>query len=633
MLQSGVKKTVSSFAHMETDSVNNTGLMDYDCNGDGVDDCGIWDWSKSMCANRVRCAHQYKFPDATLGASCRCVRCNLPEYQDTAFHDSHLQAPHPSQALAWGTFRNWEEHMMTCAQWLQPRSEGAIKDLLAYAKHKGYHVRIGGTAHSAGGLITDGKDVNTFVISLGEFKSYDPYWEFDFHGEPGNQRATVNAGWTQLHLFQHTRPRGYFVPAQTAGYFFSLGGIVANSVHGGAYNAGFVNEYVTALRVMDHAGNIRVIDQEADLRHWRCSFGLLGIILGIEFKLEYRSRLEMYSVKRKLETWNEEEFWKFIMEDAEANIPLSSVPLDAGTKAHLRNSQTSWNGEYFIDFLNSGQSGETPTMFSFSQKMNENASDAPENGIPENIQENYQAILDERVTDGWHGDMTWSEAARRDGAPPISIAGIQLDINGFLDTFKWLGLARVMTSSALSQMPSMIRQQRDKVNDGFFLTRSPAALAGAFFVTPDKAFSAMNKVRERVLSSRGSKSFTWNLPGEFRFVRVEDKATLQPMEPGLWFNAQMISFSDLAENDQAWRKEFKAVEDYWVNELGARPHMGKLWGLEEAADGDIEPFSPAYACQIYSKSTKDTFNAYRKTWDPEGLFFAGLGPKLLVDCA
>merc|ERR1719210_1295207 len=49
-------------------------ITDYDCNGDGRDDCGVWDWSLSMCANRVRCAHQYKFPDASLASSCRCVR-------------------------------------------------------------------------------------------------------------------------------------------------------------------------------------------------------------------------------------------------------------------------------------------------------------------------------------------------------------------------------------------------------------------------------------------------------------------------------------------------------------------------------------------------------------------------------
>merc|ERR1712190_241579 len=501
------------------------------------------------------------------------------------------------------------------------------------AKGRNYRVRIGGTAHSAGGLITDGQDANTVVLSLGEFTSSDPYWQYDFHvGDDGTQRATVNAGWTQLHLFKRTRPRGFFVPAQTAGYFFSIGGIVANSVHGGAYNEGFINEYVTRMRVMDWQGVIHIIDQEEELRHWRCSFGLLGIILGVEFRLEQRTRLEMYSVKRTLDQWDEKEFWKFIMDDAEADIPMDSVPLDEESKAQLHSTRKSWNGEFFIDFLNSGWHGTQPTMFSYSQKKNENASDEDQNLVPDDIDANYQAILDERVTDGWHGQMTWDEAARRDGAPPIAICGVQLDVNGLLECFRWLGLARVMSFSAVAEMPNMIQTQREKVNDGFFLTRSPAALAAAFFVKPDRAFEAMNKLRDHTWKSRSSTKFVWNLPGEYRFIRVADKATLQPMEAGLWFNAQMISFSDLAESDLDWRREFKAVEDYWVNDLGARPHMGKLWGMEELPNGDIEPFSHAYACTIYSQAAKDAFNSYRLLWDPQGLFFSGLGPKLLEPC-
>lgn len=171
---------------------------------------------------------------------------------------------------------------------------------------------------------------------------------------------------------------------------------------------------------------------------------------------------------------------------------MSSLP------SHIQNlhgSHKSWNGEFFVDFLNAhGYHGSKPVMFSYSQKKSENASDVPENGIPANIHAKYQSILDERVTDGWHGEMSWSEAARRDGAPPIAIAGVQLDVNGMLETFKWLGLAQMMSGAAISQMPSIIQEQRNKVNDGFFLTRSPAALASAFFVPPEKAFEAMNKV-------------------------------------------------------------------------------------------------------------------------------------------
>jgi len=273
-------------------------------------------------------------------------------------------------------------------------------------------------------------------------------------------------------------------------------------------------------------------------------------------------------------------------------------------------------------------------MFSYSQKKDDFAADVPANGIPQNVDDGYRSILNEQVTDGWHGKMTWGEAARRDGAPPIAVAGLQIDINKMLKDLKALDpiLAPTMSWGALLQMPMFIKQLRAKTNDGFFLTRAPAALAGCFFVKPERAFEAMDKVQKQTWNSRGSKEFSWNLPGEFRFVQVADKATLQPIEPGLWFNAQMISFSDTAKNDQAWRKEFKAVEDYWKNELGARPHMGKVWGLEEGADGDIAMFAPSYACTIYSQEAKDAFNEYRRKWDPHGLFYAGLGPKLVGPC-
>merc|ERR1719226_283885 len=120
-------------------------------------------------------------------------------------------------------------------------------------------------------------------------------------------------------------PWVFFLPAQTAGYFFALGGIVANSVHGGAYQAGFVHSYVTRLRVMSYDGSIRIIDQEDEVRYWRNSFGLLGIILGIEFQLEHRDRLQMYTVTKKMEGWSAEDFWSFIKRDAEADVPRDVV--------------------------------------------------------------------------------------------------------------------------------------------------------------------------------------------------------------------------------------------------------------------------------------------------------------------
>merc|ERR1719229_574105 len=128
-----------------------------------------------------------------------------------------------------------------------------------------------------------------------------------------------------------------------------------------------------------------------------------------------------------------------------------------------------------------------------------------------------------------------------------------------------------------------------------------------------------------------SKEFVWNLPGEFRFINVQDSAVLQPVPAGIWFNTQMIGFADLATNDQAWKREFMKVEEHWVNKLGARPHMGKLFGFKET-NGEVEPFSDSYSCTIYSNEVKKAFNEYRQKQDPHGLFASGLGMKFLVDC-
>mmetsp|Transcript_41523 Transcript_41523/g.131421 ORF Transcript_41523/g.131421 Transcript_41523/m.131421 type:complete len:145 (+) Transcript_41523:1666-2100(+) len=143
----------------------------------------------------------------------------------------------------------------------------------------------------------------------------------------------------------------------------------------------------------------------------------------------------------------------------------------------------------------------------------------------------------------------------------------------------------------------------------------------------------MDYLRKVQLESKGSKDFVWNLPGEFRFINVQDSAVLQPITPGLWFNAQMISFPDLAATHQAWKRDFKKVEDFWVKELKAQPHMGKLFGFETSPEGLTEPFADSYSCTIYGDDQKASFEAYRHQQDPEGLFATGLGMKFLSPCA
>merc|ERR550532_1386401 len=131
------------------------------------------------------------------------------------------------------------------------------------------------------------------VVSLRAYSSGDSDWEFSL--DRSAMKVKVNAGWSQLDVYERIRPQGLFFPTQTAGYFFQIAGVVANSVHGAGYRNSFINSYVTQMRVMLHDGSIKIITDEEELKYWRNSYGLLGLILGVEMELEERQQYQMYT--------------------------------------------------------------------------------------------------------------------------------------------------------------------------------------------------------------------------------------------------------------------------------------------------------------------------------------------------
>lgn len=47
--------------------------------------------------------------------------------------------------------------------------------------------------------------------------------------------VAVPAGNSFLDLYKVLRPKDYFLPTQTAGWFFTIGGVALNCVHGGVF--------------------------------------------------------------------------------------------------------------------------------------------------------------------------------------------------------------------------------------------------------------------------------------------------------------------------------------------------------------------------------------------------------------
>jgi len=517
---------------------------------------------------------------------------------------------------------------------MMPTNDDDLRKLLSYAKSRGYHVRPSGAGHSAGGLVNDGEDDRVMVVSLGGYHTSGE-WEFSLDTSSNPPKMKVNAGFSQLDVYERIRPQDLFFPSQTAGYFFQIAGVVANSVHGAGYTKDFINAYVTKMRVMLHDGSIRIITDEDELRYWRNSYGLLGLILGVEMELEERQQYQMYT-KTRSASWTAKNYWDFILDDAEADLPAS---ISGGVRTS-DGSRKSIGGEFFINVL-----ADEPGFIVYANKANGNATEPGIiSGKPRNIAANYRAVREEEVKKFEHnGWISFGESARKEGCPNYYIDPFQIvSVNLIVGTRIVPTLAQVIEPLAfsyttLTQLPGLIETQRDRSNDGFFAMRAPNTLIAAYFIKPERSFEAMDFLRQRQRARNGqatwfnASGFSWNQPAEFRFVQVDDKAVLSPVPPGLWFVSEILSFPDSAATDQEWKKAFKEVEDYWINELDAVPHLGKLFAFEEE-NGQIEMFHQSKVCKVYPGSRKQTFKAYQSSVDPDGLFNYGLGEKLLRNC-
>ena len=83
----------------------------------------------------------------------------------------------------------------------------------------------------------DGTNPNEVVVSLANYTAPSD-WEYTLRepaSDGGGATVQVNAGWSLLKLYSRSRPAGYTLPTQTALPSFQLGGVIANSVHGGTY--------------------------------------------------------------------------------------------------------------------------------------------------------------------------------------------------------------------------------------------------------------------------------------------------------------------------------------------------------------------------------------------------------------
>lgn len=531
-----------------------------------------------------------------------------------------------SSALA---FKTWSGLVKTHAPVLFPQNDHDLRDILERARNGGCKVRPTGSTMSApSSIMEETFESDTVVVSLDEYVASDPEWAETVLIHEGAESATVraSAGMTQLDLYSFIRPKHYFLPTITPSYFFTLGGLVANFVHGSSFGKGPYNDYVQSMRVMLHDGNIKHITDKEELRYWRNSYGLLGIILNVELIVVKRPHFRTGIVPKQSLSggWNQDSF------DAHIN--------------HIKEEYTA--GEWFLD----------PYTKEFVVIV--------QNDLKDNTRDKPVLQDSDCIWNVWNGQCepskgcsyqynfgdwsvhdscrtTHSSLSIDDEYPPPSVATMKQtyhelirdnpmlgvtgpNIEGGEQTLVRLasraGLEHLLPGISFSTISQNVKESYETRNDGFWPEASlPLTMPLLeYLVKPAKLFQVLTDIIDLKPEV--------NMPLEWRFVTFDEKdsAHLNPgnIQFGEWACVQLLTFDVPGHKSDGWRDTFLEVERI-LQQAGGTPHPAKYFGMAKNSDGMVQPFVDVPSNLLYNEAQKQEFREYARMMDLEERFWSG----------
>ena len=544
------------------------------------------------------------------------------------------------------TFKTWCDTIKTDVGIRYPKNDNDIKNILIEANTPPYKkLRCVGATHSAPGLVTDGK--NNIGISNPDEQIamslfyYQPPLLDPLHGgtwrlgpstiDPVDKKVRIPAGMTYLDLYQHIRPQCYFLPNQTAGWLFTIGGTVTAPVHGGVFGGDMLNRYVTGLRVIEfHNGSprIRHITDEEELRHWRCGYGFLGVITAAEFgPLLYRDNFKI-SHDKELIVWNEANFNALVQNsldthiyseffiDARSDVPSSDPTGEA--MVHQVVFDMKGEGEFVpLSWRCNLNKSLYKTWYKSLQKKFGPESDAPIGLVGDEVISFVNTIIE---------DLT---AVDPEAANSQFTAGANIDLSAF-----GYGLYAFECAT--------------QVNDGFWVKGTPCATIFAFFCPFAYAYEFMNTYRnvflDRWLETDDLLRNRFNQMAEFRLVDFQAGApTLFNLPEGRYIVSEVLTLNGYTQSRV--NEAFYEMEQQWNNipytpgtkpldpaliktlpdssqVIRVFPHVSKNWAYSD--DPGHLPFDEKkmslvqYGC--FSEEQRLAFEALRKERDPNDVF-------------
>jgi len=133
---------------------------------------------------------------------------------------------------------NWHREITTLAPVFRVKNDKELREIIKLSRkinkdgNTQCTVRVTGATHSEDGLVMQRGEENVVVVSLVDHAPDHLEWVPRADPDTGIVRLRAGQSWYEATaLYRH---HGLVLPERTAGRFFSVGGVIANPVHGGS---------------------------------------------------------------------------------------------------------------------------------------------------------------------------------------------------------------------------------------------------------------------------------------------------------------------------------------------------------------------------------------------------------------
>lgn len=145
---------------------------------------------------------------------------------------------------------NWYHSVETFAPVFRVKSDQELRDIIKASRKEDHGqtrctVRPFGSTHTYDGMVMQRTEEDAVLVSLVDHTPDDEAWAPNVDVATGRVRLLAGQSWYDaVALYRH---HGLIMPERTVGRFFSVGGVIANAVHGGSREGGFVHSHVTKM--------------------------------------------------------------------------------------------------------------------------------------------------------------------------------------------------------------------------------------------------------------------------------------------------------------------------------------------------------------------------------------------------